>query len=75
MWKSVGDLLEFDAAGEQLLQVEENNRGNYEACCRDVFQLWLMGNGRQPCSWRELIKILKDCELEAIAKEVEAAIK
>ena len=74
MWKTVGDLLEFDDVGTRLLEVEENNRGNPEICCRDMFQLWLMGGGKQPCSWHTLLEILKDCELDALAREIEAAL-
>ena len=75
MWKTVGDLLDFDSCGTQLVMIEEDNRGNREACCRDVFQHWITGHGIQPCTWRKLIEIIKDCELEALAKEIEAALQ
>ena len=74
-WKSVGDLLDFDSYGEKLVQIEEENRRDPEACCRDMFQWWLMGNGRKPCTWRTLIEIIKECGLEALAKEIEAALR
>ena len=74
MWKSIGDLLEFDDVGTRLLELEENNRGNPETCCRDMFQLWLMGDGKRPCSWRTLIEILQDSELDVLAREIKAAL-
>ena len=74
-WKSVGDLLDFDSYGEKLVLIEEENYRDPVACCRDVFQWWLMGNGRQPCTWRKLIEITKECGLEAFAEEIEAALR
>ena len=75
MWKSVGDLLNFDSGGSELLAIEDANRGNNEASCRDMFQMWIMGNGVRPCSWGKLIEIIKDCEMEALAEEIEAALQ
>ena len=73
-WKIVGDLLEFDDTGTRLLDIEDNNRGNPETSCRDMFQLWLMGEGKQPSSWRALLEILRDGDMKSLATEIEAAL-
>ena len=32
------------------------------ACCTEMFQTWLKGAGRQPASWKIVIKVLEDGE-------------
>ena len=70
----MGDLLEFDDSGTQLSSIEDKYHGTPEACCRAMLQHWLNGNGVKPCSWCKLIELLKDCDLEELAEETEAAL-
>ena len=70
-WKDVGDLLDFDAAGTKLNQIEANKGGEgVESCCRAMFQYWLEGNGVQPVSLDTLIEILEDCNLKNLADQI-----
>ena len=71
-WKTLGFQLEFDEFGAKLDTIETKNRGDPEACCRDMFQLWLKGSGVRPCSWRKLIELLEDCDFEVLAGQVNA---
>ena len=71
-WPKLGDQLEFDEVGSKLNTIETKNRGDPEACCREMFQHWLMGNGVRPCSWRKLIELLEDCDFEVLAGQVNA---
>ena len=73
-WTDLGDLLAFDGVGKKLDEIEEKYPGDPEACCRAMFIHWLKGNGVQPCTWSKLIELLKDCEQEKLANEIEAAI-
>ena len=45
-----------------------------EACCEEIMELWLRGRGRQPATLNLLVDILYDCDLIALAQEVEEAI-
>ena len=71
-WQSLGDQLEFDKNGKKLKEIEDKYPGDPKACCRSMFQHWIDGNGVQPCSWRQLIEILDDCEFEELAEEIQA---
>ena len=54
-WKEVGILLDFDATGVKLKQIEaDNDHEGVESCCRTMFQYWLEGNGVQPISGNTL---------------------
>ena len=69
-WQRLGDQLEFDELGSKLETIKTKNRDDPEACCREMFQLWLKGNGVRPCSWRKLIELLEDCDFEVLAEQV-----
>ena len=72
-WQRLGDQLEFDIRGAKLELIKTAHPNDPVACCRAMFQHWLEGNGVKPCSWRKLIEVLEDCDLEVLAEEVEAA--
>ena len=72
-WQRLGDQLEFDKSGTKLAVIKATHSNDPEACCRDMFQHWLNGNGVKPCSWRKLIELLEDCDLEELAAEVQSA--
>ena len=69
-WQELGDQLEFDEFGAKLDAIKTKNHDNPEACCREMFQHWLMGNRLKSCSWRNLIELLKDCDFEVLAEQV-----
>ena len=69
-WQELGDQLEFDAFGAKLDAIKTKNLGDPEACCREMFQHWLKGNGVRPCSWRKLIELLEDYDFEVLAQQV-----
>ena len=62
--------MEFDECGSKLESIKTKNLNDPEACCREIFQHWLKGNGVRPCSWRKLIELLEDCDFEALAEQV-----
>lgn len=72
-WQRLGDQLEFDVCGAKLELIKTTHPNDPVACCHAMFQHWLKGNGVKPCSWRKLIELLEDCDLEVLAKDVEAA--
>ena len=74
-WRGLGILLDFDEAGTKLDIIDSKHRGNPEACCQAMFQHWVKGNGVTPCSWNTLIELLDDCDQQALAKEIQDALK
>ena len=74
-WRGLGILLDFDEAGAQLDIIDSKHRGDPEACCQAMFQYWVKGNGVTPCSWNTLIELLDDCDQQALAKEIQDALK
>ena len=73
-WQRLGDQLEFDRSGTKLAVIKATHPTDPEACCRDMFQHWLNGNGVGPCSWRKLIELLEDCDLDELATEVQSVL-
>ena len=73
-WQTLGDQLEFDDSGTELELIKTKHPNDPEACCRSMFQHWVKGNGVKPCSWRKLIELLGDCDLEVLAKEVRTTL-
>jgi hypothetical protein len=71
-WLKLGDQLGFDKYGSKLDAIQTKSRGDPEPCCREMFQYWLKGNGERPCSWHELIKLLKDCDFKVLAEQVKS---
>ena len=74
-WHGLGILLDFDEAGTQLDVINSKHHGQPVACCEAMFQHWLKGNGVRPCSWSTLVELLKDCDQQALAKEIENGLK
>ena len=71
-WQELGDQIEFDEFGAKLDAIKTKNQSDPEACCREMFQHWLKGNGIRPCSWCKLIELLEDCDFDALAEQVES---
>ena len=70
-WRNLGILLDFDSNGTELAIIDKKHHGDPESCCQAMFQCWLNGSGRGPHTWRTLIELIKDCDMEVLAIEVE----
>ena len=73
-WRKIGALLDFDPAGKRLGIIAATEKDRPEDCCQSMFQHWLKGNGL-PATWTTLIRVLEDCELNAVALEVKTALQ
>ena len=67
-WKSLGAELNIEAG--RLDIIEENNPGNVENCCTEMFNIWLRIDNE--ASWAKLVNALKapDVELNVLAEEI-----
>ena len=75
LWKLYGTLLEFDDEGAEVETIDKKHPRDCKACCQAMFQHWLSGNGRKPISWRTLIELLEDLDLNVLADEIQNALK
>ena len=73
-WQGFATNLDFDPNGTTIQMINQKQRGDPEACCREMMQMWLRGMGRQPATLELLVEILTDCNLIVLAKQVKAAI-
>ena len=73
-WYDFGDYLDFDPTGEKLEQIKaESLHEGPTVCCRNMFQHWLKGNGRQPATWETLIELLEDFEQPMLVQKIKDA--
>ena len=73
-WLDLVVLLDFDRTGAMLELIKKTHSADPKECCRAMFQHWLDGNGVRPCSWHKLIELLKDCDHEALAQDIQDAL-
>ena len=67
-WRDLGMVLMPDAVAE-LCTISRDHRDNIVSCCSSLFWLWLE---RQPdATWKQLIKALKEINLNHLAAQIE----
>ena len=69
-WRKLGNLMDFDETGSQLDIIRDKYPRDPEACCREMLQYWLSGNGVKPQTWCKLIELIHDCDQEVLAEEL-----
>ena len=70
-WREFGSLLDFDPDGLTLDLIEADKKlWGSVACCEEMFQQWLRGEGKQPATWETLIGLLEDAKKYYLAKKV-----
>ena len=73
-WRDLCVLVDFDKSGTELATIDNQHRSDPKECCRAIFQRWVNGNGARPCSWCKLIDLLKDCDQNVLAEEIQTAL-
>ena len=73
-WRDFATNLDFDPSGNTMQIIDQRNRGDPNACCREMMQMWLQGRGRQPATLKLLVDILEECNLIVLAEQVNEAI-
>ena len=74
-WQTIANYLDFNESAVRGLKSKYPNDVNNQACCDEMMEMWVFGEGRQPATWELLMKTLHKCELEELAQQVEEAIK
>lgn len=72
-WQDFATVLDLDLDGKMQI-IDRKHRGDPDACCREMMQMWLRGMGRQPATLELLEEILSDCTLTVLAMQVKEAI-
>ena len=75
-WSDFALKLDFDPYGGTIQIIEKKCHYDPKDCCREVMQLWLKGKGsRQPATWKLLVEILHECDLNTLAGKVRSALE
>ena len=68
-YKIFGTFLLNDMMGNRVTSIELASLGKPESILWEILREWVGGRGAVP-TWDTLVKILRDCELEVLAREV-----
>ena len=71
-YKTFGTFLLNDKTGTEVTSIEEELRGRTQRINMKILEEWLTGKGK-PCTWHTLIETLRDCQLNALADQIEEA--
>ena len=61
-----------DRNGSRVKIMAHKHLNDAEQINTEILQEWLAGKGKQPVSWTTLVEVLRDIELTALAREIEA---
>lgn len=70
-WRRIGALMKFDGELRTMDAIEANHPHDVYGCVRELFKRWLRNEAQVDPSWKSLIGLLEDCELDSCAKSVE----
>jgi len=72
-YETFGTLLLKDEQGKKIdAIVDDNTRAKEININLAILKKWLHGEGEQPATWRTLVQVLKDSDLNVLAEEIEA---
>lgn len=71
-YNKFGVFLLEDETGSKVDTIESHYREDPERINHEIFRRWLSGQGKQPVTWKTLIKVLHDSRLSYIADAIEA---
>lgn len=75
-WSDFALKLDFDPCGGTIQIIEKKCHYDPKDCCREMMQRWLEGKGsRQPATWKLLVEILHECDLNALAGQVQSQLE
>ena len=69
-YTSFGILLLEDVTGSRVESLIHKHQGDSEQINRMILQEWIAGNGRHPVTWKTLVDVLRDIDLNALAAEI-----
>ena len=75
-WEELTIQLELDERGAKIGAIRTDFiQHGVEKCCLQALLCWIRGEGAQPVSWAKLLAVIKDIQLPAVSREIEAALQ
>lgn len=70
-WSDIAIMMDFDRTGRTQTAINKDFDAVAEKCT-ETFKRWLGGEGsKQPATWEVLLDILRDCNFEKLAEDIE----
>ena len=69
-----GTLLLQDDTGSLMNSIQKQYSGNIEYIIVQILRMWLQGKGVQPVTWGSLIRVVRQCQSNILAADIEQAI-
>ena len=70
-WEKLATMLELDNDGRKIDAIRRDFWGvGVEICCMQAIHHWVRGEGKEPVSWRTLLKCLVDIDCAQVAEEI-----
>ena len=63
-----------DDFGHELDIIKRDNPHSVVDVSTGVFQSWLRGSGRQPATWKTLVEVLRECDLNNLADNITSTV-
>ena len=63
-----------DRLGHKLDIFKKDNPHSVVDVSTGVFQSWLRGSGRQPATWKTLVEVLRECDLNVLADNITSTV-
>ena len=74
-WDDIAIAMDFDPEGHTQTAINRDFSTVQEKC-RETFKKWLQGHGsRKPATWEILVEILRDCDFENLATDIETSLQ
>ena len=73
-YKDFGTFLLNDDTGYLVNNIERKCQQTPDEINTKILEEWLAGGGR-PCTWETLIEVLRECKLNALADQIQDAMK
>jgi hypothetical protein len=70
-YTSFGILLLKDDSGDRTEAIKREHRDRAADINKEIFRVWVRGEGLTPVSWSTLVGVLEDMELNILARDVE----
>ena len=69
-----GTRLLNDEQGSQVKSLEHQFQRDCNAINWNILQAWISGKGRKPISWKTLVTVLREIQLEVLAQKIETSL-
>ena len=69
-YTQLGTFLLEDDDGSKVEAIENQYRDNAEKINIEILKKWIQGQGKQPVTWRTLVDVLREIDLNSLADSI-----